>query len=386
MLVKIGLLTPYSSIYPNMSADLVNGFEAALPETLKGERVFQFIPEYVGQGGIAATTEAARKLLAFHQVDFLSGLVSYKAVPDLVPLVEQRKKLAFLFDVGEYIPYTGHLSNSFFFNSLQLWQAEYALGYWAHKEFGDQGSCVMSLFDAGYHLQSSFRQGAIMAGSQVMQSTVLHGNPRESMVKLHGANYFQQIHTHFPTYLHPIFCGTEAVEFYEEYARSSLNGKVPLVVSSHMASDEILEQVAHLGLTIYAASLYNYNSTDKANLRFKQLYAQQTGQKPSFFSLLGYEMGLAMQHLVPHLQRRDMATVAKLLREETVKSPRGERSFFLDSSYSVPVIDIEKIETGDNVVRKFIISQGRALPHNNVIFETIHRESVSGWQNPYLCV
>lgn len=386
MLVKIGLLTPYSSIYPNLSADLVNGFEAALPDTLKGGRVFQFIPEYVGQGGIKETSEAVRKLLSFHQVDIVSGLVSYKSVPDLVPLVEQRKKLAFLFDLGELIPYTGHLSNSFFFNSLQLWQAEYALGYWAHKEFGDQGACVMSLFDAGYHLHSAFRQGAIMAGSQVMQSSVLQGNPRESMVKQNGANFFQLIHTHYPKYLHPIFCGTEAVEFYEEYARSALKDKVPLVVSSHMASDEILEQVAHLGLTIYAASLYNYNSTDKDNQRFKQRYAQQTGQKPGVFALLGYEMGLMMQQMVPHLQRRDWATVTKLLREETIRSPRGERSFYLDSSYSVPVIDIEKIETGDNLVRKFIISQGRALPYNNIIFETIHRENVSGWQNPYLCV
>ena len=132
--IKIGFLTPYSSIHPTLTPNIVNGFYCSMPEQY--QNMFQFIPEYVKQGGGNIVKDAVQKLIQFDNVDIISGLVSYQKVPELVPFIENRKKLAFFFDMGEYIPYTQHISNHLFFNSFQLWQSEYSLGFWANKEFG----------------------------------------------------------------------------------------------------------------------------------------------------------------------------------------------------------------------------------------------------------
>ncbi|WP_316819366.1 ABC transporter substrate-binding protein [Pedobacter nyackensis] len=386
MRLKIGFLIPYSSIYPDLPNDIIHGFYAALPKPQLESNLFEFVPEYVGQGGAKMVTAAVQKLLYFSNADLISGLISYKAMPAVIAELEKRGKLGFFMDMGELIPYNQHISDSVFLNSYQLWQSEYALGYWAHKEFADKGTVLMSLYDAGYHLQSSFRQGAISAGSKEMDFTVLHGDPAQSQVKENIHIFFKKAYEKFPSYIHALFCGSEAVEFYREFAASGLNGKVPLIVSAHMASEEILDQLSGLSLEIYSASLYNYASEDAANKKFKRDFESLTGRKANLFALLGYEMGVAIQELIPYLQKRDYKTVSALLKAERLQTPRGERSFYLDSDYSLPQIDIEKITINDGKISRIVVSQGRALKYNDLVYDEIHRENISGWQNPYLCV
>jgi len=386
MSIRIGFLAPYSSIYQGMSDDMVGGFYAALPDHLLQSRFFEFVPEYIRQGGSKDITAAVRKLVHFNNVDILSGLMSYKSLPDIIPIIEGRKKLGFFMDMGENIPYNHHISDYVFFNSFQFWQSEYALGHWAFKEFGDKGTVLMSLYDAGYHLQSAFRQGAVVAGSQEMDYAVLHGDPAKSQVKENVRQFFRETYTRFPSFLHGIFCGDESVEFLREFAGSELNGKVPLIITSHMASEEMLDKIGDISIDMYAASMYSYHSEDKLNKDFKTSFERYTGRKANTFALLGYEIGKMLLEMVPYLEKRDFNTVARLLKNSTVKSPRGERSFYLDSQYALPVIDIEKIRVRNGKIDKVIVGQGRSMKYNSFIFDEIHRENVSGWQNPYLCV
>ena len=382
--IKVGVLTPYSSIYPHLIASFVNGFYCSMPEKYQYE--FEFIPEYIGQGSQRVTKDAVGKLLNFNNVDIISGLVSYKSLPDIIPMIESRNKLAFFFDMGEYLPFTSLISNSVFTNSFQLWQSEYALGYWAHKKFGDKGLVSMPLYDSGYHLHSAFRQGTISAGSQLIDFNVLPYIEGQSQVKSQIQLLFEQIKKESPAYIHAIYCGTEAVEFISEFHKSGLAGKIPLIVSAHMASEEILSQVHNLNMTIYSASMWDFNNELEINKIFKARYFKQTGNKANIFALLGYEMGMAFYELLPEIRKKEWGVVIKRLKSATVKSPRGERNFHLNSEYATPLINIEKIEIGNNTVRKLVIEQGRSLAYNHTVFEEIHTENVTGWQNPYLCV
>jgi branched-chain amino acid transport system substrate-binding protein len=183
-----------------------------------------------------------------------------------------------------------------------------------------------------------------------------------------------------------LFCGNEAIDFLVEFHQSGLSENIPLIISAHMASDELLEQISNLNMKVYSASMWDINSQSDLNIRFKQQYTLQTGNKANLFSLLGYEMGLLFYQLIPDFMKRDWDSVIRNIRNETVKSPRGERNFFLDSNYSTPIIDIEKIEIESNNVRKMVIGQGRSLKYNHNIFSEIHNECITGWQNPYLCV
>ena len=382
--VKIGFLAPYSSIYPGLVPSLISGFYSAIPEAY--HPLFQIVPEYVGQGGEKVAAAAAKKLLFFDQVDLLSGIISQRVLPSLVSSVESRKKVALFFDSGEYIPSPEVHSESVFCNSFQLWQSEFALGHWAHSHFGEKGAVVMPIYDGGYHLQSAFRQGASMAGSEVMDYHVLEYQPDASQVTGQIQSLFDKIKKESPAYIHALFCGTEAHEFFAEFAKSGLNGHVPLLVSGHMASEEILGPMSHLSLDFYAASLWNYHSIEKGNVAFKKQVQQFAGQKPDWSTLLGYETGLLFHQLIPAFERGDWDEVKARLRTEVVEGPRGKRSFCLSSEHATPEIDIEKVGFYENKVRKIVVERGRAMPHDSETYRRIHTENVSGWQNPYLCV
>jgi branched-chain amino acid transport system substrate-binding protein len=381
--IKIGFLAPYSSIYPGLVPSIISGFYSAIPE--KYHNIFQLVPEYVGQGGEKQVQDAANKLLNFDQVDILSGLISYRVLPSIIPSIERRNKLGFFFDLGEYIPYTHHISDSVFFNSFQMWQSEYALGHWAHQQFDERGAVILPIYDGGYHLQSAFRQGAVMAGANELDIQVLKYDPEKSNAG-QIQSVLEQIRKQRPSFIHPLFCGNEALEFYDEFCKSGLNKEIPLIVSAHMASDEILNQVSNLSLNFYSASMWNYHSNEELNLKFKKEVNAFAGQKADLYTLLGYEMGLLFERLIPEFQRRDWQEIKAKLKTETIEGPRGKRSFFLNSEYATPLIDIEKVGLHSNKVSKIVIEQGKAMPYNHETYDRIHKENVSGWQNPYLCV
>ena len=74
-----------------------------------------------------------------------------------------------------------------------------------------------------------------------------------------------------------------------------------------------------------------------------------------------------------------------MLRTNCIKSPRGEHCFSYHSKHSTPIVDIEKVSIG-NRIKKVVVEQGRAMPHNHATFDAIHYENVTGWLNAYLCV
>jgi len=382
--IKIGFLGPYSSIYPSMVPSLISGLFAAIPKQFHD--MFQIVPEYVGQGGEKEVVDATNKLLQFHQVDIISGFVSYKVLPAIIPYIESRQKLGFFFDTGEYIPYTHHVSDSIFVNSFQMWQSQFALGSWAQNQFGEKGTVITPVYDGGYHLQSAFRQGAAMAGATEMDFITLDYIPEKSQVNSQIQDVFKEIRKNKSSFIHSLFCGNEALEFYNEYYKSGLHNDIPLIVSAHMASDEILKHVSNWDFKFYSASMWNIYSKEQANIEFLKKVNDFAGQKPDLYTLLGYEAGLLFEKLIPEFEKRNWAEVKRRLKTETIEGPRGKRSFFLDSDYATPPIHIERIGYYSGTTTKIVIDQGVAMPYNHETYEKIHQENVSGWQNPYLCI
>jgi branched-chain amino acid transport system substrate-binding protein len=384
--IKIGFLSLYSSIYPNLNHEVVEGFALALGDEVQGEKLFEFVPEYVQQGGEKAVSEAIKKLIHFHGVDLVAGPISYVVAPQVVPFIESRGKLAFFFDLGECIPSEKLLTPRAFYNSYQLWQAEYALGHWAHKTFGDKGTVLMPTYEAGYQMHAAFRQGAVRAGSQVMDYTVLPHQPAGPPVSRYLDQVLENLKASPPAYLHALFSGTEATEFLAKFCASGLGDKVPLLVSPLMARQEWLDPVSHLVGSFYSASVWNPSGTHRANERLARGYAAYAGKPPGVHVLLGYEMGLAFREMLPELRRRDWAAVTRLLQTETFNGPRGPVNFWPQSGFALPTIDIEKITLNRSGNRRLVVGQGQGLLYNSPAFDEIHRETASGWQNPYLAV
>jgi len=383
-IIKIGFLFPYSSIHPNMSNDIMDGFYAALPATY--HQYFQFYPEFVDQGGSESVKAAINKLRLFHHVDVLSGFLSYKLLPEILPSGKGKDPLCFFFDMGEYLPPLYPLPDNWFFNSFQFWQLEYALGNWAQKRFGGKGAMLMSVYDAGYHIHSSFWQGAILAGAKEIDMHIIPYNPNVPDIKIVLQNYLSRIEKSGVDYLHALFCGNEALDFFSAYKQSGLQKKIPLLVTPHMASDVVLSKISNIGLQFYSASGWNYQLNTTQNKLFKRQFELFAGRKSTVFAVMGYEMGLALLPVLPQMQKGDLESVISYLKASYIVGPRGKRNFSINHNFEKPAVEIEKFSVQAASYSELLVEQGTAMEYNHAVFEDIHNQCASGWKNPYLCV
>jgi len=383
--IKIGFLTPYSGVYPFYGNHLMAGILLGLYPDGMQHNEFQFIPVYTKQGDAKSVVDAVNQLVFFERVDIVSGLISYKSIPDIIPVIERHNTLAFFFDMGECVPYFEYFSPRIFYSSQQIVQSQYALGYWAHKEYGDAGMMVMPVYEAGYHLNSAFYKGACAAGSNNMALHVLPRDP-SNIKAFNLSNFYAEIEKNPPSYIHAVFAGTMGNEFLQSWQQSGFHKHIPLTVIENMAYDDVLEDIADLDMELFTATTWSRNSESHLNKEFVTKYENTGGQMANIYGLLGYEAGLALKEVKHHILKRDLDTAAKLLQKESVIGPRGERNFYPLSGFSLPVIDILKISTSHKKIYKTVLSQGKGVKFDSPDFKEIHEESVSGWQNPYMCI
>jgi branched-chain amino acid transport system substrate-binding protein len=383
--LSIGFLTPYSGVYPAYSAHLVTGWLLGMGLDPVRQRTVQFTSEYTHMGGADASVAAARKLLFFNNVDILSGLISYKIAPDIIPLVENTKRPAFFFDMGEYIPHFPYLSPDVFYASHQLWQSEYALGKWAHSHFGDGGHMIMPVYEAGYHLHSAFKEGVTAAGSTQISFTVLPYNESDpKRMELDGL--FTTLAKDPPPYVHAIFAGSMGTRFLEKWIQSGFHKKIPLLINETMAYDDVLEDIKHVDLEIYTSMMWMREDQNKANQQFVKKFESMAQQPANIYALMGYEAGLMWRELLPYAKKKDWDTVKQLLRTGVIDGPRGQKNFYPASGFALPSANILKISTTGNKINKLILDQGAGMRYDAKEFEAIHNESLTGWQNPFLCI
>lgn len=383
--LSIGLLTPYSGVYPHYSLHLVTGWLVGMGLDPARQKTVQFTSEYTQMGSAAASVAAARKLLFFNNVDIISGLISYKVMPELIPLVGNSKRPAFFFDMGEYIPYFPTLPPNVFYASHQLWQSQYALGKWAQGKFGNGAYIIAPAYESGYHLHSAFREGVAAAGGTQVKMAVLPADP-QNHARLELDDLFAAIAADQPAYVHAIFAGSMGSSFLQKWVQSSLHKKIPLLINETMAYDDILGDVKHIDLELYTSMMWMREDERKANQQFIKKFESIARQPANIYALMGYEAGLLWRELLPHALKKDWQTVQQLLQTTVIDGPRGEKNFYPASGFALPATNIIKINTHGNKINKLIIDQGIGMRYDAKDFELIHNESVSGWQNPFLCI
>ncbi len=383
--LTIGFLTPYSTVYPYFSPHLLAGWLLGMGLDPVQQKTVQFVPEFTQQGGASASTDAARKLIYFNRVDVVSGLIGYKSVIDIIPMLEREKGTGFFFDMGEYIPHFPYLSPNIFYASNQLWQSQYALGQWAMQKFGAEGEIIAPLYEVGYHLSPAFIQGVKDAGGPCPPINVIPADHEQPM-KLELDEYFSKWEKQRPAYVHAIFCGNLGIKFLQKWMASGLQNKIPLILHEAMAYDDMLEDIKEGDVTFYTARSWMREDERKENQLFVKTFERYAQQPANVFALMGYEAGLIWRELLPHAVKKDFVTVRKLLQSEVVRGPRGDKNYFPQSGFAIPDSNIIKITTSNKDIRKIIVDQGKGLRYDAKEFQEIHEQSVSGWQNPFLCI
>jgi hypothetical protein len=383
--LTVGFLTPYSGIYPYYAQHLFTGWLLGMGLDPVHQRTIQFVQAYTEMGGITASEAAARKLLFFDRVDILSGLISYKSIPGIIPLIEKQKQPAFFFDMGEYIPYFPYLSPDVFYASHQVWQSQYALGRWAQSTFGSGGHIIATVYETGYHLNNSFQQGVVSAGGNELQLTVLPFDPNDPH-KMELDSFFAQLAKQPPPYVHAIICGSLGNRFLQKWIQSGFHKKIPLLVFETMAYDDILEDIRNVNFELYSSQLWMREDENKVNRKFVQSFEHIAKQPANIYSLMGYEAGMVWKELLPYASKKDWDKVKQQLRDGIINGPRGEKNFYPSSGFALPAANILKITTSKNKIHKIILDQGKGMRFDAKELEAIHQGSISGWQNPLLCI
>jgi branched-chain amino acid transport system substrate-binding protein len=379
---KIGFLMPYSGIYPYYAQHFMTGFSCAASELGIRASEFAFVPAYIGQGGRKGVVEAVQKLVFFDGVDVIMGMLSLKSIEDIRPMLENHHKFGLFFDMGELVPPPNGFGPFINTISLAIWQTEYVLGKWAVNTFGSSGQMLMPLYESGFNLGTSFFNGAVAAGSAKLGSFVLPEAYANSET-LNLEPFFEAIDKDMPDFVHAIFTGDLGNRFLTQWKNSKFYDTIPLITVENMAYPDKLEEVNHLGIKFYSAFSWSRRSEEKKNKGFVTKFEDFSKQDANIFAMMGYESGIAISTMLPLLKKRQLVEAANHLESRGVAGPRGHIMLQKPISGPFPIIDICKINTGQNAHNHTIIAQDTALGYD---ISTVFHETESGWQNPYLSV
>lgn len=381
--LRIGFLSPYSGIYPHYGLHFTAGWLLGMGLNPFQQKKVEFVFEYSKMGGSSATGEALRKLCFFDRVDFVSGLVNYRSLEEHVGVLKNH--LALFFDMGELVPNQSILRSNIFYASHQLWQSEYALGSWAQKAFGDGGFVIMPIYEAGFHFSSCFQAGVANAGGENMHIQVL-AKEEQLGNQLNLELFFRELEDKKPPYVHAIFSGEQGTYFLSEWAKSKFHKTIPLVINESMAYADVLQDVEHLGLEVFTSLMWDKENESKINQQFVKQFETVCQQPANVFGMRGYEVGLLWKELYPLFEKNDWSKIRDLLVTEHLEGPSGQVNFCPESEYNIPKVSIAKINTSQNSQKKLILDEVNGMFYNAEIFNELHEHSVSGWQNPFLCV
>lgn len=226
--ITIGVLVPSSTIL-SMGKDFESGLKRTLKEKLaeKGSTI-EFVPEFIGQGGKSAVEEAINKLIGYHRVDVVTGILSNQVAMEVAEKFEKHRVPFLINNVGEHVPIPNRFNPYTFINSTHTWQQIWSLGYWAVKKFGTKGMFVASIYDAGYSFSNMLKLGMEAADSQSTMSFSIAQLGHEGKTA-NPKDVFNHIAAVQPDFIFSAFCGGEASEFLSEYAQSGYHRRIPLL-------------------------------------------------------------------------------------------------------------------------------------------------------------
>lgn len=380
--LKIGWLIPYSGIFKELRKDLMQGLDCALKKEGAGVSIESF-PEFILSGSVKSTEEALKKLLLYHQVDLVIGVVGNKTATAIIPLLDNHRTPAFLLNLGADLP-TRELSSVYlFYNSLHLWKSQWVIGKWMQENYGGEPSINLSIYESGYGLSNSFRLGTSASGAATVKINVVRNleGPPDTLPLI---QYIQQQQS---PHIHALLSGKEGEQFLQLYQQHIGPNGTGISVNPFMVEDDF-EVSLPPGLELFNATTWTRSLNTPDNNIFIREYTADWGEPPNAFAMLAYEAGLVLATaLEGNDQKISRTSLTAALSQTHAVGPRGVLSMSTRPLRTIlPVY-----------IRKPIQSSHTGRPENSIITTSsgiewddpallVEQSSVVGWQNPYLCV
>jgi branched-chain amino acid transport system substrate-binding protein len=332
--VKIGVLGPNSGPYAIIGEEVHHGFELYFEEVgnKAGGRPVQIIFEDSQAKPDVGLTKT-QKLVERDGVSFIGGIVSSSvayAVRDYV--VE--KKMPTVVTVASADGLTQKLASPYIFRTNSSGsQASHPFGKW--------------LYDQGYRrivmIAPNYAMGYEQTGGFARTFTALGGKVVKTMYPPLGTSDYGSFLTSFDKSqtdaVAAVFAGSEALKFVKQYDEYGLKGTLPLVGTSLLTDDLLLQQQGDSAIGITTAMHYSAALETAENKAFVAAYKKKYNRSPTLYSEASY-VGARVIREALEAQKGNTADTAALLKameKVSFAAPRGHFSF---DDHNSPVNEI----------------------------------------------
>lgn len=372
--ISIGIMLPSSTIL-SMGKAFERGLKRTLTEQLAEKNcTIEFIPEFIGQGSRSAVEEAINKLIGYHQVDVVTGILSNQVGMEVAEKFEKNRVPFLINNIGEHVPNPNLFNPFVFINSTHTWQQVWSLGHWAVNTFGKRGMFVASIYDAGYAFSNMLKLGMEAADPRSVMSFSIaqlgHHNKTAN-----PKDVFRDIAAFEPDFIFSAFCGGEASGFLEEYVRSGYHQKIPLLALPFLLQSFDAQQQE---LEIYTAV------TTTLDIPAVQPVVKALNTN-SPFDELGSATGVI---LAEALAKKGNSDLKEAISKITAHSIRG--ALQIDSSWPGKanyVYLVKNTHHGDgNTIEMTVQTPLKTVEITDIELLKSIKGPTSGWGNPYLGV
>ncbi|MBX7220292.1 MAG: ABC transporter substrate-binding protein [Blastocatellia bacterium] len=322
--LRVGLLLPQRSTFTSLPVEnVLSGIRLGLrSEPRRG--TFGLRAECVSEtptGGYAGLSTAVERLLAEARVDVLVGFFGNIIPEPVLKACERHHTALIVADAGANLAAHRKPHSLVFYNSLNYWQANWALGAWAARQTGQRAALVSSFYESGFDAHNTLRLGFEAEGGEIAAVAIsrIHGQP------FSFKQMFQDIRQTNPDCILAAQTGRDAGAFLNAYVKSGLHREVPLVSTGFtLDMAQRLHKQSPLPAAVSAVA-WDARLATPANPAFLNEFRSFTHREADAFGVLGWEIGrlLGDTHQVTGGRWHDSDRVAAALTSVALHSPRG---------------------------------------------------------------
>jgi branched-chain amino acid transport system substrate-binding protein len=372
--LQIGLLLPTSATYPKMGDNLKAGLELGFRTLADPDQVKLFHAQV--RQGYNRAGERAQELIEAG-ADLVIAAINSQVADRLQELFQSRQRVLLAATVGEHASTPGKPNPYVFYNSLNYWQANWALGAWAAQNLGQRGLIISSFYESGYDGLYAFQSGFENGGGSVLETFVTH-RPAETVDLKQTIRLIQQ---QKPNVVYAAYCGQAGLDFLKAYAHAGLAGRLPLVGSSFMAEEFISTDLGQAAFGVKTCQSWALNLAVPANRDFQEAYQKHYGKAADIFAALGFDTaGLLVEALQLVQGKVDPAqNLIRALEQASFEGPRGPVVMNANAHSTRSRLYLRETRRSDGAPGNAVLGvlTGPDSPLNY--------EVKTGWLNSYLC-
>ena len=378
--LKAGVLLPGSNIYPAMSENFLAGLKLSLSQAQQKIPDIQIDLEPMEIGfGPSSIVKKSRVLIEQENVDILTGIISESASRDMHDLLDETDKFLIANHSGANTLKSQDHSPNIVYNSLNLWQTNYALGKWAAHNVGKKAVVASSFYESGYDALYAFISGFESQGGIILDTQITN-LPYEMVNR---SSVIDEIKKYQADLVFASFSGSEAEEFVSEYIKSGLNRSIPLMGSAFLVEENIKINSNAVKAGILTSSSWTSDLQNEVHRKFQSDFNQLTGRSTDAFAVLGFETGSIITQAVANSNGNlnNPVRLRNVLYNNKISGPRGMLKLNKQThAYESPLY-LRELRKNNGKAENIFIADLDPVKEDIMQAEDLK----TGWLNPYLC-